>query len=198
MPDTESAPNIIEPFDPKKHDRTAFSCGIPQVDNYFRNTANKLVQSGNARVYVMLAPDGALIGFYSINAHAVRYDKLPKKFARTRPAHGEIPAAYISMIGRDRRYSGRGFGSDLLADALKRIARAADQVGMAVVMLDVLDCGNPERVARRKALYQGFGFEPIASNPLRMYLPVALARKLLAEEEAPILLEEDTTATPQA
>jgi hypothetical protein len=69
-------------------------------------------------------------------------------------------------------------------DALRRIMRAADLVGIAVVMLDVLDCGDPEQVARRKALYQGFGFAALSSNPLRLYLPVATIRALLAGEGA--------------
>jgi hypothetical protein len=42
-------------------------------------------------------------------------------------------------------------------DALTRIARASEAIGIAVVMLDVFDCGDPERVERRKAMYQGFG-----------------------------------------
>ena len=180
---TESDPHhpVIEPFDPAIHDRAAFSCGIAQVDNYFRNTANKLAKAGNVRLYVMVAPDGSVIGFHAINAHSIRYDELPGKYARTRPGHGNIPAAYISMIGRDTRYRGKGYGADLLVDALQRIARAADAVGVAVVMLDVLDCGDAEKVSRRKALYQQFGFAPLASNELRMYLPMATVQDLIAE-----------------
>jgi GNAT superfamily N-acetyltransferase len=65
------------------------------------------------------------------------------------------PAAYISMIGVDERFQGKGFGGDLLVEGLRRIARVADQLGIAIVMLDVLDRGMPDRVAERKALYQG-------------------------------------------
>lgn len=192
MPEAGPVPFLIEPFDPNKHDRTAFSCGIEQVDNYFQRTANKLAKADHVRLYVMVAPDGALIGFYSINAHAVHYSELPSKYTRARPSHGNIPAAYISMIGRDQRFRGHGHGSDLLVDALKRIAQAADALGIAVVMLDVLDCGDQERVARRKALYEGFGFTPLSSNPLRMFLPLATVRALLAEARlAPAVSTED-------
>jgi hypothetical protein len=55
------------------------------------------------------------------------------------------------MIGVDRRFQGKGHGGDLLADALTRIADAADEIGIAVVILDVLDCGNAEAVKRRKS-----------------------------------------------
>lgn len=53
MAATESAGSVIEPFDPSKHDRTAFSCGVEQVDNYFQKTANKLAKVDNVRLFVM-------------------------------------------------------------------------------------------------------------------------------------------------
>jgi ribosomal protein S18 acetylase RimI-like enzyme len=182
MVDSETARPTIEPFDPQKHDRAAFSCGIEQVDNYFKKTVNKLAKSDNVRVNVMVAPDGGLIGFYAINAHSVHYSELPKKFARSSPGHGNIPAAYISMIGRDERYRGDRYGSDLLVDALRRIAHAAEAMGVAVVMLDVLDCGDPDRVARRKALYESFGFISMPSSELRMFLPISTVRSIIDGE----------------
>lgn len=170
---------IIEPLDPAKHDRAAFSCGVGQVDNFFRKTANKLATADNLRVFVMVAPAGELIGFYALNAHALEYSDLPPRYARNRPGHGQIPAAYISMIGVDTRFAGKGYGGDLLADALTRIARAADDVGIAVVMLDVLDCGDAALVQRRLKLYTGYGFAPLPSQPLRLFLPLATVRDLL-------------------
>ena len=173
--------NTIEPFDPDRHDRTAFSCGVEQVDNFFKKTANKLSKAGNSRVYVMTAPDRSVIGFYALNAHAVDYMDLPEKYARSRPAHGSIPAAFLSMIGVDQRYASQGFGGDLLVDALMRIARTSEDIGIAVVILDVLDDSNPDQLKRHKALYAKYGFQSLPSNPLRMFLPVATIRKLLAE-----------------
>lgn len=175
-------PIVIEPLDPSKHDRTGFSCGIEQVDNFFRRTANKLAKAGNVRTFVMVNPEGALIGFYAINAHAIDYTELPERFARTRPTHGSIPAAYISMIGVDSRFQGRGYGGDLLVDCLARLAGAAKALGIAVVMLDVLDCGDPEKVAKRLALYTSYGFEPLPSNGLRLFLPIATVRTLTTPE----------------
>ncbi|MDX5332367.1 MAG: GNAT family N-acetyltransferase [Caulobacteraceae bacterium] len=169
--------HIIEPFDPAKHDRTAFSCGVEQVDNYFKKTANKLAKAGNVRLYVMTAADGGLIGFYALNAHAVDYTTLSAAYARTRPRHGQIPAAFISMIGVDERYAGQGFGGDLLVDALRRILAAAEAIGIAVVMLDVLDCGDPKRVEKRLKLYRSYGFEALASQPLRLFMPIGTVRQ---------------------
>jgi hypothetical protein len=178
--DDRPSRNVIEPFDPEKHDRTAFSCGVEQVDNFFKKTANKLAKADNVRLFAMTTPAQDLVGFYALNAHAVDYDELPPKCSRARPSHGQIPAAYISMIGVDRRFSGNGFGGDLLVDALCRVNRAADAIGIAIVMLDVLDRGDPERVERRLKLYKSYGYTPLPSQPLRLFLPIATVRKLLA------------------
>ncbi len=130
---------------------------------------------------VMTKGDNDVIGFCALNAHVVHFEEPPKKHARTRPSHGSIPAAYISMIGRDKRYRGSSYGGDLLVDALRRIVSAADQIGISVFMLDVLDCGDTEKAARRKALYESYGFQPIASVRMRMFLPIAVAVQLARE-----------------
>ena len=57
--------SVIEPFDPARHDRTGFSCGVAAVDNFFKKTANKLAKAGNVKLYVMVNNDQALIGFYA-------------------------------------------------------------------------------------------------------------------------------------
>ena len=175
------APFTIEPFDPAKHDRAAFSSGVAQVDNFFGKTANKLAKADNLRVFVMQDGQGVLIGFYALNAHSVDYQQLPNRFARTRPGHGMIPAAYISMIGVDSHFQGKGFGGDLLTDCLARLAKVAETLGTAIVMLAILDCGDPLRVAKRKALYKGYGFTPLRSDPLRLFLPMATVRSLLKQ-----------------
>lgn len=172
----------IEPFDPERHDRAAFASGVEAVDNFLKKTANKLARADNLRLYAMTDATGALIGFYALNAHAIDYAALPAKYARTRPGHGSIPAAYISMIGVDARHQGRGHGGDLLVDALTRIVQAADAIGIAVVILDVLDDGDPVQVARRKTLYEGYGFQPLPSRPLRLFLPLATVRQVMVRE----------------
>jgi len=174
--------NIIEPFDPGKHDRAAFSCGVEQVNNYFKKTANRLKKADNVSIYVMVTPDGQVVGFYALNAHSIDYSELPAKYRKTRPSHGNIPAAYISMIGRDVKFKDGGYGAALLIDAMKRIAGAADQIGIAVIMLDVLDCGDAGRTQRRKELYESYGFKSLVSNPLRLFLPMATVKTLITEE----------------
>lgn len=55
----------------------------------------------------------------------------------------------------------------------------AKQIGTSVVILDVLDCGDAEKTSRRADLYTAFGFQPLPTTPLRMFLPVATISSLL-------------------
>lgn len=179
--DQQNEQVIIEPLDVDKHNRESFSCGIEQIDNFFKKTARKLADAGNRGVRVMTNHQGDIVGFYATNMHAVHFGELPPKYKRTAPRDGHIPAAYFSIVGVDTRYQGQGYGGILLADALKRFVRAAN-LGIAIVILDVFDCGDAEQVARRKRLYEDFGFQSFPSQDLRMFMPIETARKLVTEE----------------
>ena len=50
-------------------------------------------------------------------------------------------------------------------------------------MLDVLDDGEAAKMAKRKALYEGYGFAPLPSTPLRLFLPLGTVRSLFAEQQ---------------
>ena len=84
----------IEPFDPARHDRTAFSCGSDRIDNYLKRTAKKHQKDDFARVFVAVAPgETGILGYYAINAHGVEAQDLPATLSRKAPRHGYVPAA---------------------------------------------------------------------------------------------------------
>jgi hypothetical protein len=86
-----------------------------------------------------------------------------------------------ALIGRDQHYNGAGLGGDLLVDALRRIALAAESVGIAATLLEVVDCGNPAHTARRKTLDKSYGFQSLSSNPSRLSLPLKAIRQLMTQ-----------------
>lgn len=170
-------PFTIQPFDPKLHDRAAFSCGVPQIDNYLKLTAKKGSKADVVRIWVVTDSENHIIGFYGINMHAVDVRDMPAAYAKKAMNHGLLPAAFITMIGVDEKQQGYGIGSALVADALSRIARASEEIGTCVIMLDVFDDGDAEAVQRRKTYYQSFGFMPLPDQPLRHFMPIATARE---------------------
>ncbi|MCR9060599.1 MAG: GNAT family N-acetyltransferase [Rhodobacteraceae bacterium] len=178
--DGDDTPSFdIEPFDPKKHDRAAFSCGVPQIDNYLKLTAKKGSKADIVRIWVVTDSDDTIVGFYGINMHAVAVDDMPAPYKRKAGKHGLLPAAFIAMIGVDQNHQDKGLGGVLVADALSRIARASDEIGTCVIMLDVFNDGDEKAVARRKSYYESFGFIPLPDQPLRLFMPIATAREAL-------------------
>ncbi len=81
------------------------------------------------------------------------------------------------MIAVDRRYQGQGVGRILLADALSRTAKAANQIGLKAVVLDVIEDGGAEITERRRAFYAAMGFQSLPSRPLRMFISIETVRK---------------------
>ena len=167
----------IEPLDPRRHDRIAFSCGTIRLDNFLKHTARKHQAGSFSRVWVATdAGKAEILGYYGLNAHALEGDDLPAALTRNAPRSGGIPAVYLSMIAVDRRRQGQGFGRILLADALNRAAVVADQIGLKAVVLDVIDDGGPEIVERRRAFYASMGFRSLPSRPSRMLIGIHTVR----------------------
>lgn len=172
-------PFTIKLFDPAVHDRSHFSCGVLQIDNFLKLTAKKGSKADVVRIWVIINDNSEVIGFYGINMHSVDVGDMPQSYAKKAMKHGLLPAAFIAMVGVDSGQQGKGIGGILIADALNRIARVSEEIGTCVIILDVFDDGNSEAVELRKAYYEAFGFISLPSQPLRLFMPVQTARELL-------------------
>lgn len=118
-----------------------------------------------------------VVGYYALNAHRLEADSLPPDLTRNAPSHGGIPAVYLSMVAVSRHHQGKGLGKILLADALKRVASTADQIGLKAVVLDVIEDGGSDMVTKRTKFYEDRGFLPLPDQPLRMIIGVETVRR---------------------
>lgn len=170
----------IEPLDPKKHDRAAFSSGIARIDNFLKLSAKKQQADDHTRVRVALEPDGTVVGYYALNSHSLDLPEtaeLPKRLRRNAPRHGAVPAAYLSMVGVDGTRQGRGLGRFLIADAFQSVLAAAEHIAIAALVLDVLDEDGDEATDRRRRFYETLGFQSFQSRRRRMYISLATLRR---------------------
>ena len=180
----ETAPErqriLIEPLDPVRHDRNSFSCGAGRFDNFLKRTARKHQAGSFSRVWVATdGPSSQVLGYYALNAHSLEGHNLPEGVTRDAPRHGAIPAVYISMIAVDCRQQGQGIGRILLADALARVAAAAEQVGIKAVVLDVIEDGGNNLTEKRRQFYTAMGFESLPGRPLRMFIAIETIRRAI-------------------
>ncbi|MCJ2112887.1 GNAT family N-acetyltransferase [Methylobacterium sp. E-025] len=118
-----------------EHGLDRFSCGKPVLDDWLKRQARRS-EGRFARTYVICA-DGTVVGYYCISAGTVARADAPGRIRRNAPE--PIPVSILGRLALDRRWAGRGLGADLLADALRRIANAAEVIGIGAVLIHALD-----------------------------------------------------------
>ncbi|MFO1144148.1 MAG: GNAT family N-acetyltransferase [Amaricoccus sp.] len=178
MPADPAAPRLtIARFEKALHDRSAFSCGHAAIDNFLKLSLSDQVRAGMVVAYVATAAEAPdVLGFYTLGAMAVRAELEPGKWRRA--GVPDIPVIYLRAIAVRADMQGRGLGTALVVDALRRCREIADRMGAAAVVLDVLE---DEWVERRRAFYARLGFRPLGDPemPQRVFLPMADVRATL-------------------
>ncbi len=159
----------IEPL-AKRHDRGAFSCGEPSLDDWFKHRASQDAKRDLAQVFVAIDDDPGLVGFYSLSAFTLQLEDLPVDLAKKLPRYDAIPAALVGRLARDVRVRGQRVGEVLMADAIGRVLDARERLGIFAIVVDALS-------GKAQAFYKSFGFVPLPTRPDRLFLLTAVAEQ---------------------
>ena len=77
---TDSSDLRIEHFDPARHNRAGFSCGVDRLDNFLKLNAKKQQKDDMTRVYVAVEDGSAdILGYHAINLGMMNVDELAKR-----------------------------------------------------------------------------------------------------------------------
>lgn len=164
---TDPVATVVEPLE-RRHDRTAFSCGLPELDRYLTRQAGQDVRRRIARVFVCTAGDAnVVLGFPTLSAVSVDLSSLPDELSRKLPRH-PVPCALIGRLAIDRSAQGQGLGRMLLADAVKRVVAAGETVAIHALIVDAASDDA-------KRFCEGFGFVPLTDDPIRLFLSLGHA-----------------------
>lgn len=180
MPAASSADRpvlTIATFEKALHDRSAFSCGFAPIENFLKSSLSEQINSGMVAAWIAMAKDDpAVLGFYTLGALAVRSDFGPTAWQRSRVP--DVPVIYVRAVAVRQDMHGKGFGTALVIDAMKRCIGIADQMGAAAIVLDVL---KDEHFDRRWSFYEELGFQPLGDpeNPKRVYVSIVNVRATL-------------------
>jgi GNAT superfamily N-acetyltransferase len=117
-----------------------------------------------AAPFVLVRPDGAIAGYYTLSSTSVQLGELPEQTVRKLPRYPLVPATLLGRLAVDRRYHGKGYGRFLLADALYRAAQS--EIASFAVIVDAKD-----ENARR--FYERESFLPFPDQPMKLFRPMA-------------------------
>lgn len=155
---------------PAHHDRTAFSCGVPELDRYFHQQVTQDIRRRVTSCFVAITDKAAIAGYYTLASASIPIAELPTDLARRLPRYPTLPAVRIGRLAVDAKFRGQGFGRLLLWDATARALRA-EQANFTLLV----DAKDDAAVA----FYRHYGFVPFATMPRVLFLPLATAAKIL-------------------
>ncbi|MGZ9892540.1 GNAT family N-acetyltransferase [Bordetella bronchiseptica] len=162
---------LVSAFDGKAHDRTAFSCGSPELDRYLREHASQDIKRDIARVFVAVRPATTTVcGYYSLSVTSFQRDELPAEQARKLPRY-PVPAVLLGRLAVDRDAQGSGLGEFLLMDAMHRTLLATQVMAVYAMVVDAKD-------ASAAKFYRKYGFIAFPNNAQRLFLPMETIRQL--------------------
>jgi GNAT superfamily N-acetyltransferase len=156
----------------KLHDLSQFDCGAHESLNlWLKKYALQNQASESARTYVVQR-DRIVVGYYSISAGSIAKTSATLRAAQGLANH-PIPISILGRLAVHKLEQGTGLGKALLKDALIRMDRAADILGIRAVLVHAID-------QQARAFYEKFDFEPCPDDELHLMLLMKDLRKQLA------------------
>jgi len=148
---------------PSKPQRNAFHCGEVSLDAWLATQARQSMASRDAVTYLLM--DNEIIaGYFCLSAGQVSRADAPANVSRRAP--DPIPVVRMGRLAVGSPYQGRGWGAELLREALLSAVSAVKLIGGRALLVDALD-------ERAIAFYRRYGFVVSPIHPLQLLIPLA-------------------------
>ncbi len=157
----------------RSHDREGFSCGESELDDYLKKTARQHNDKGISRTFVLVDGDEPLtiLGFFTLTSCEVVTAELPTEYARKYPR--KAPAAKLVRLAVATKRQRQGLGGLMLADAMRRTLSISENIGIIGFFVDAKN-------QNARDYYKQYGFIPLPSYPLSLFLPLATLAEAVA------------------
>jgi len=101
-----------EPID-RKHDREAFDCGEPALNEFLRRYARKSHEMGGAKTFLAIgdSDNKTILGFYSLCPASVDYARTPE-IARRGLARHDVPGFRLARLAVNRPRQGQALAGN--------------------------------------------------------------------------------------
>ncbi len=160
-------------LDKSLHLRSKFDCGNAILNNYLKTQVGQDIRKNLAVCFVMLDEDEqTVIGYYTLSSASINSTKIPLSLRKKYPkAYDKIPVTLLGRLAVDVNKKGKGLGSKILIDALKRsyeVSKTA--IGSVAIVVNPID-------DLAKSYYEYFGFVLLPDSE-KMFLDMNTVKKL--------------------
>ena len=155
------------------HDRTSFSCGVPELDDYLRHQAGQDAKRKVAAPFVMVDAARRVLGYYTLSAYGIRPTELPPAVAKKLPKYPLIPMTLLGRLAVSREHQGQKLGRVLLMDALTRSWKNTTEVASVGVVAEAYD-----EAARE--FYLHYEFIPLEDHARKLFIAMATIKRAFA------------------
>jgi GNAT superfamily N-acetyltransferase len=149
------------------HEVKYFNCGNEILNKWLQQTARQHQKNSISQTFVLAEEDapGTVLGFYALALRAMTpSEELPADVAKKLP--WSVPGITLARLAVQEGEQGKRYGEDLLVDAMIRARNASKGVGGWALFVDAKD-------QKAAAFYRKYGFTPLPSNPLMLFMPFA-------------------------
>lgn len=146
------------------HDSSTFDSGEPALDDWLRRRAWDNLLMAASRTYVVCQKGSErIVGYFALSMGQILAQEATGSMRRNMPK--QIPAILLGRLAIDRAWQGKGLGRALLADAVRRSLRAANEVSARLVIVHAI---SP--AAEAFYLHHGFTRLPVETPTLALDL----------------------------
>lgn len=149
---------IVEQLQPKRRDRTSFSRGEPTLDIYLHRQAVQHHRDTISTTHVLVDDEfaGNILGYSTLSAVPLLLTALQEQ-DRKRLLNYPVPAIRMGRLAVHQQGRVGGHGDYLLAHAIARCLDLQEQLGVRVLLVDVLH-------TKTAGFYKSYGFQECADT----------------------------------
>jgi GNAT superfamily N-acetyltransferase len=165
----------VEPLS-KGHQRDEFDCGSAPQTTWLIDHALQAHQSGSSRVYVVTGTGSGrrrVAGYYALAAGSVAPAQVPRRLTRGAGRYQQ-PVVILTRLGVDQPVQGEGLGRALVVDALRRVAVAAEVIGVRALLI------HCENETARDFYLRLAKFDPSPTDPMHLFLLIKDLRRAIS------------------
>ncbi len=159
----------------KFHDRDGFDCGSEPLNLFLKQTARQHAERGISRTFVLVDENAAapkpILGFFSLNICQIKSESLTPAEAKKLPR--DVSGVRLGRLAVSKAHQRQGIGKALLVAAMGKFMEIFNSAGGIGLFVDAKD-------QDAKRYYEQFGFVPMPSNELELFLPVKTIQEALA------------------